>query len=248
MPETILGREVTTSNPDNYFETLVGEGKKYSTQEELAKANFHGTLHIKELTEKLDNFRGERETLNEVITELRSNNERGGQEPVTPQRDNAVNADNQLELQKTVETAVSSVLTTKEREQREAVNLGLALQKLTTLYGSEQAALAAIRNFQGENHIRQDMVDNLGKSDPDALVILIKGAQPVKQVSPNTPGMDGGETGAALPNTAGLPITWSEATRIRQEQPRVYKTAEFRRKLEQAAVMAEQLGVDFYST
>ena len=45
----LLNENRTTPNLDNPFEALVGEGKKYKTQDDLAKSVLHKESHIQRI-------------------------------------------------------------------------------------------------------------------------------------------------------------------------------------------------------
>src|SRR5688572_2981716 len=47
----------------NYFDELVGEGRKFKTQEDLARAKFESDQYIETMKMRMDEFRDEIDTL-----------------------------------------------------------------------------------------------------------------------------------------------------------------------------------------
>ena len=66
--------EAVNEDAEEFLNNLVGEGKKYSSANDLAKAYHHINIHVDELKSDLDQYKGGKELLNEVLDEIRNSN------------------------------------------------------------------------------------------------------------------------------------------------------------------------------
>ena len=66
--------EAVNEDAEEFLNNLVGEGKKYNSANDLAKAYHHINIHVDELKSDLDQYKGGKELLNEVLDEIRNSN------------------------------------------------------------------------------------------------------------------------------------------------------------------------------
>lgn len=224
-----------------FIDTLVGEGRKYSSSEDLAKAYHHANLHIEELKSDLDEFKGGREAVNELLNEIRSSKREEGTEAPAEQyapADTSVPAE---EVAKIVESRLDA----RAAEDRAKANVNSAMQKLTAVYGSDIAVKAAVTKAIKQDPAMKDTIDDLSRRSPDTVVKFLTGVVPVEQPESNTPGVS--DTPTPVPEYSGN-LTWEECRRIRKENPKLYRSSDFRKNMEHAAASAADKGVDFFAT
>jgi hypothetical protein len=220
----------------------VGEGKKYSTDEELGRAYTNASMHINELRDEIRELRADKSMSQELLDELRNPARKTGE--VTTPSDNVTSVPPQtqpVDVKQVVQEAMSEA---KSLETAQA-NTAEALRKLTEVYGTQAAAFDAVRAYTGGQNDKKRLVDDLGASDPEALVTLITSKTPVTTTAePNTPGIKN-DPSANTVLSVDSQLTWTECRRIKKEDPNLYHSPAFRAKIE-AAVAAK--GDEFYNT
>ena len=233
--------ETVEDEKPGFLDNLVGEGKKYSSADDLAKAYHHANLHIDELKSDLDEYKGGKELLNEVLDEIRNSN---------PEESASISAPPQAPVETQIQTEdvaklVSDEFSKKERVTLERENVQVSFEKLTAIYGSESNAKAAVAKTIGDDAHIKDTIDRLSLSSPDAMVKFITGVTPANPLAEgNTPGVD-----VSLAPTIGAGgLTWARCREIRKDNPKKYSSAEFRQSIEAAANAAAAKGVDFFAT
>ena len=226
----------------SYIDQLVGEGKKYKSTDELAKAYHHANLHIEELKTDLSEYKGGKELLNEVLSEIRNSNEEESTETPAPP---------QAPVETQIQTEDVAKIVNDQFEQREALayaqnNVDDSLKKLVGIYGSEVKVKAAVSKAIGNDKNVKDVIDNLSRTNPDTLFKLITGIVPTSEVDvSNTTAINNSSGG--VPAFEGV-LTWDKCREIRKDNPRLYKSVEFRKQMEVAAADAAERGVDFFAT
>lgn len=229
---------------EEYLSRLVGEGKKYKDVEELAKAYYNLNMFaetLKREKREIENeFNKEKERAKTIEEILELVKESGTQdvikEPVEQQKED-------------IEKKIAKAIELKEQERMRKEMYNKTLQRLREEFGSEKQAFEYIQKYIGKDKNKQAVINQLGMTDPEGLIALIRPYATQKTDGVATPS---GETSyrvnADTNKTAGLPITWSEANKIRKEKPEVYYSGSFQSKLHQAASIAEARGIDFFNT
>jgi hypothetical protein len=225
-----------------YIDTLVGDGKKYSSTDELAKAYHHASLHIEELKGDLQEFKGGKEALNELLDEIRNSK---------PEESNDTPAPPQAPVETQIQTEDVAKIVNDQFMQREATakaeaNVATSMNKLVEVYGSEMQVKAAVTKAVGSDESVKNIIDNLSRSNPETTVKFITGIVPTSEMDvSNTP---------AVNNSSGEPqpfegqLTWAKCREVKKDNPRIYKSAAFRKQIEVAAAEAAEKGVDFFAT
>ena len=233
--------EAVNEGAEEFLNNLVGEGKKYNSANDLAKAYHHINIHVDELKSDLDQYKGGKELLNEVLDEIRNSNTEESI-PISAPPQAPVETRPQTE---DVAKLVSDEFSRKEREAVEKRNVQNSFEQLTKIYGSESQAKAAVaKTISGDNNIK-GVIDNLSLTSPDAMVKFITGITPAgTAVEGNTPGVNA-STGAPI---SSVGLTWEQCRQIRKDDPRKYASPEFRQAMEAAANLAAAKGVDYFAT
>lgn len=236
-------QEVVSDTSSPYLETLVGEGKKYKTPEDLAKAYFNADKHIHELREDLDTIKQDREAFHEVINELRKEPKKPEQvvtptpKPVTP---NVSEDDFAKQVERTL----------NDREARKTFqdNTEATLNKLSEVYGSRDNGLLAVKKIISTNPAMREILDKMGGTDPDATVAFVTSRVPKEGPMPNTPGIGNGNQGTHVIETPRGVVTWSQARDLRKKDPKRYNSLEFKKVLEASYAHFQTINKDFFTT
>lgn len=238
----------TVNEPTNlpaYLETLVGEGKKYADVEALAKGYHNSNLHIEELKNDTKTLGEQQTMLASILDELKGENHTPANQPETP-NDQATLTPEDTRAMVRQELDLENM-----KAQAEAIR-SISLTNLSKEFdGNLNEGLAFINVLIVRNPKLKDVIDEIGNTDSDAFIRLIRGYKDtavVKTVTTNTPGINDAKPTGAVKDLRVDEITWSKATALRKEDPKLYNSIEYRQKLEQAAAAAEAKGVDFYAT
>lgn len=226
--------DVVDQAPENpstitHYDSLVGEGKKYADQEQLARAYNNADIHIRELKDDLREERDDKGVMQDVLKELRT--------PAQPSGDN--NASDDIAPAATPNTDVKQMvreaMSEEETSRMAKANMDESLRILAEVYGSEDNAYAAIRTYMGKDEAKRELVNKIGNTDPSALKALITAKKPPTQAAgTNTPGIkEEGSAGAVLLATGEL--VWSQCKKIKKDDPSLYNSQDFRRKMESAS-------------
>ena len=178
---------------DSYLETLVGEDKRYKSQEELAKAAMEKDLHIRRLETENAQYRDnldktktveellERQTqmFNESRTEAKNDvpsNQNPGEEQETVTSNNLNPED--------ISRLVMSEIEKREQTSRESSNLNQVKSTLQETYGDEVGQVW--EKAKSVNGFTEEQMQSLAKSSPTAIVNLVNASSPKQTtVTPN---------------------------------------------------------------
>lgn len=232
---------VTEQVQEDFLDNLVGEDKKYKSANDLAKAYHHANMHIDELKSDLDEYKGGKELLNEVLDEIRSSNtEESVEAPAPPQAtvEPRIQTDDVAKI-------VGEEFSKRERAAETRSNVVSSMDKLRELYGSDaNVKVAVTKAINGDDNVKR-VIDDLSMTSPNSMVKFITGIVPVDQApQSNTPGVD---TSAAPPVAFDGELTWAKCREIRKENPKLYSSPQFRQQIEAAANKAAEKGIDFFA-
>lgn len=230
--------EVQAENP--FLETLVGDGKKYKSADELARAYHHANIHIEELKGELGEVRGSKEALSELITEIRNSQPAERVEPPAPPQ---VSEEAQIQTAD-IANIVDQRIQAKEAEVIQQNNVAATMGKLVDVYGSQAQVKAAITKAVTQDPAVQKTIDDLSLSSPDLAVKFVTGLVEVGGPTANSPGVENAVQASAP--TGGL--TWSQCRDLKKSNPKEYNSPAFRQRIEAAAQAAADRGEDFFAT
>ena len=230
--------EAQAENP--FLETLVGDGKKYKSADELARAYHHANIHIEELKGELGEVRGSKEALSELITEIRNSQPA---ERVEPPAQPVASEEPQIQTAD-IASIVDQQLQVKEAEANQRKNVNATMEKLVGVYGSQANVKAAITKAVTQDPAVQKTIDDLSLSSPDMAVKFVTGIVEAGEPASNSPGVQAA-TKAPAP-TGGL--TWSQCRELKKSNPKEYNSPAFRQRIEAAAQAAADRGEDFFAT
>lgn len=246
MAETLaeLANTVTAEEPGaSYVDKLVGEGKKYKNTEELARAYINADMRIRELRDESEDQATTELMLKQVLEAVKSPTTPANTEeaPVTDtgttQRP-AIGAD---DVKRAANEAVSAALGA-EKAKGNAVR---AWELLVQAYGNAPTARIAYEKATQSQGMSK-ILNETGANDPAAAVQIVTNLVPPTSMptGSNAPGLDAGSANAKVP-ASGSAFTYTYCKEIRKKDPSLYRSKEFRAKMEKAT--AEQ-GDDFFNT
>ena len=233
--------KVEAKDEENFINNLVGEGKKYKDANDLAKAYHHANMHIDELKSDLDEYKGGKELLNEVLDEIRSSN--------TEEREET-SASLKAQVEPHIQTDNVAKIVDEEFSKREIMaakkaNVETSMNKLREVYGSDTNIKVAVAKAIGNDGNVKRVIDDLSMTSPDSMVKFITGIVPAdKTPQSNTPAVD---ASTARPVAIDGELTWAKCREIRKENPKLYNSPSFRSQIEAAANKASERGVDFFA-
>lgn len=173
--------DLNAVTPEAALEELVGEGKKYTTVAELAKAHLHASAHIGKLEDENGQFRAKVEkaaTIEEILAKL---NPQGSQQPATPPMNNQPQGTpaEQPDLSKLVEERFATLT----KQQQEQANLKEFETALVQAFGTE----AATKYHQAKAEWSGVDLDALAAANPKgALKLLgVAGQQQSRTTAPD---------------------------------------------------------------
>lgn len=133
----------TNIDPKVAYEGLVGEGKKYATPEELAKAYAHSTTHISVLESELAELR-KQTTKGAAVTEILEELRKTGQAPVQQQPSNDQQGQpGATDVQKLVDEALKARLAAQSQEANKQAVAEFFKEKFGTKAGDVFAKLGS---------------------------------------------------------------------------------------------------------
>jgi len=153
------------------FDDLVGEGKRYKTPDEIAKAKLHADTHIDRLEKENAELRAytqQAKKLEDLIAKLEANPGASKEEqPVTPER--PVSQATLTEAD--VLTMVDKHVTEKETKRTKLQNVEEAKKQLRQVYGDKYAEV--LKSRSSELGITIERMTALAEESPSALLKLV---------------------------------------------------------------------------
>jgi ATP-dependent 26S proteasome regulatory subunit len=221
---TFLGEEkpVETDNP---LTELVGDGKKYKTVEELAKAyknadQFIETLKTEKRTveEQYHDALSKSRSVEEILTALNETKTTIVEKPTQTQDPVDVHGE------------VVKVLAERETAAKKKATADSTWDKLAKLYGDLDKAKVAVTEYVGGDPVKAKLVETLGSTNPDEMVKFMSSMKkPIETFTDDGSGSD------ADPNGIPAALTWKLAKDVKKNNPRLYNSMKFQQALHTAA-------------
>jgi uncharacterized protein YdcH (DUF465 family) len=153
------------------FDDLVGEGKRYKTPDEIAKAKLHADTHIDRLEKENAELRAytqQAKKLEDLIAKLEANPGTSKDElPVTPER--PVSQATLTEAD--VLSMVDKHVTEKETKRTKTQNIEEAKKQLRAVFGDKYAEV--LKSRSSELGISIERMTALAEESPNALIKLV---------------------------------------------------------------------------
>lgn len=217
------------SNPDpqidpnkNYLAELVGEGKKFKTQEDLARGKYEADSYIKILERTRDEMRDDylklksdyeaRAKLEEIADQLLNKQQLASSDHT---RANEVNQQPEIDLNK-IESLVTSKIQQNELAKKREENSNLVKTKLVERFGNNYRD--AVKQQIDALEISEEDFNDMARNRPKFLIRTLGLDEPVKRDSFQTPPQS---TQRFIPAGAEK-RTWSYYQKMKKESPKLY--------------------------
>lgn len=215
----------TTVEPEQFFTELVGEGKKFKDQEELAKGKYESDLYIQTLTRQLDDLRKDylkereenttRAKLQELIDQTKSLSSQQIQQPIQRAEEKPQISPN--EIKSLVSSTVQEIEIAKKRDQ----NFNLVRDRLTERYGKDYNT--SLGNQLKALDISVEEANELARTKPQLLLKTLGLDQPIRQENFRTPPTSTQNSSAFKPVVQKR--TWSYYQEMKAKNPKEYFSA-----------------------
>ena len=207
----------------NYYEELVGEGKKFKTVEDLARGKAEADLYIEHKNRAQDELRAayaslqneynSGQSLKELIDQLKSNKESQNEPtPVVPEDKSAT-----LDLNKIEELIRNNITATKQQEKEEA-NFNTVQAKLKEVYGDNFAN--TLKQQISELGLTTEFVNDLAKKHPQVLFRTLGIDGQSQRETFQAPPASKNRSDPFAPTVAKR--TWSHYEKLRKSNPTEY--------------------------
>jgi hypothetical protein len=221
----------------NYLENLVGEGKKYKSVEDLAKAYSHADATIQDRNRELAEAREKINARLRVEELLRQPRE---QNPVTPPVDDNPPSANTSFSEDDLVARIRQELQQDREQEKIRRNVDFVAQKLIETFGSEDKANEVINAKAKELEVSLDFLKSSAAQSPKAFLATLGIADSAPRPTPGVPRSDV----VSVPNTAAKPGTYAFYESIRKSNPSQY----FSRTIQNQMIAdAKRLGDAFYT-
>lgn len=226
----------TSTIPDQVkLDDLVGEGKKYGSADEVAKALAHANKFIEQLkTEKQQAVEDltTRATVEDAIKRLQAKPDANGgtglQTVTTPVQNQSSEEKKAITLED-----IDRFLEDKERKKVEVTNLGTVQGAILKYTGSSEKARDFLVNKATELGTSVERLADLGKESPTALLKVLGINDTVKDASITPMTKTTGVTTQAPKKALDSGATWSddEITELRRTNPSKYFSPDVQNKI-----------------
>lgn len=242
MAEDIFNPNATPSD-NTALEQLVGEGKKYSNVEELAKAYSNANSHI-------DSLKTDLQTTREFIAEeLRKLAEQRQvtppvaqiEEPRAPNPAPAAPPNGEVE---DLDTRIAKALENKTTQERLQANANLVQDVLVERLGSVEAATNAVIQKARDLGVDGKYMKETAANSPKAFFSLLGIDPDVKPTSSSTPTPRSDVNPNMVNPSAPKPRTYKFHEEVRKSTPKLYNSVQYQQQLMKDAM---ELGDEFFN-
>jgi hypothetical protein len=225
MTENLMDDNPTEPQIDpnkNYFEELVGEGKKFKSPEELARGKYESDTYIKHLERGRDELRGDylklreeynsRAKLEELIDQLSKQQLTSSETP--PANEGTRPAYDPKEI----ESLVSSKIQEHELTKRQEDNFSLIRNKLQQRYGNDYKD--AVKKQIDDLGITEADLNEMARKQPKVLIRTLGLDQEVQREEFQSPPRPNQRSDSFAPSLQKR--TWAHYEKMRKEEPDRY--------------------------
>lgn len=258
--ETVLGEMFTpdVASPDqgqvdkpvqeaqsseSYLNLLVGEGKKFSDAETLARAKLDADLHIKKLEEENKALRAKETNYDLILAKLEKEQKQSVayQDPAAVAEVKTPNLDVDQLLEQ-----FEAKLSKKEEKFKADNNVKATWIALTENYGNPETAKAVVQELITAKPYMKDVINKLGQTDPAAAIKEI--------LAFKAPSTIGNKAVNPISNIPGVPqppmavVTWSEANKVRRNDIKQYASPQYQEMIKKSIEHYQKQGLDYYKS
>lgn len=206
----------------NYLEELVGEGKKFKSQEDLARSKFESDQYIKILEKRSDDLRADylktreenttRASLEELIEEFKKQKLTSNETPLVKEEKPPFDP-------KDLDSLVSTKIQEHEATKRQAENFNTVREKLQQRYG--QNYKEAVKQQIEDLGITETELNEMARKVPKVLIKTLgldRETQPDNFQSPPR----SSQRNDSFAPTGGKKRTWAYYQELKKSDPGLY--------------------------
>jgi hypothetical protein len=240
---TLFEGSILSIDPEKDYSTdLIGEGKKYATLKDAARALVEKDVFIDTLkTEKkeLNEDLSKRMTMEEALLKLKETDLRNTQVEATmvaaTGSDQAVQINTET-INRLIQDTVRSQITGATQEAKAEQNVNLVKQQLMSVWGNDFAS--TLKQKAEELGVTEDWVTQAARTTPQVLLKLVVGNESAKDTSLFSASGVGVSSAALSTNKTSVPQEgkYSYWQKMRTEDPAAYHTPAMSMQRHQAAI------------
>lgn len=231
------------TNPEEFLEQYVGEGKKFKDVNELAKAYANADKFIPELKTDLQNTR---EFIAEELKKIAERNKALEPNPVQTDEPgsnpNPTPAAPPNDAGEDLDTRIAKALEDRDEVKRFQANADLAQEVLIEHLGSQEAAVKAVRDKASEMNVDPNYLKQTAFQSPKAFFKLMGIDPDQKPSSTSTPAPSADVNPNLLGHGKPKPNTYAYYDQLRKSDPKLYWSASTQKQMHAAA----QSNPDFF--
>lgn len=231
-------------NNKRYVDELVGEGKKFSDVEALARGKYQSDKFIERLKQELAEVRQDLRTQNslqEMLREVRASNNHSNDENNNQSEDHNVDGTPNSLKPEDIDKIVSQKLQEHENVSQARRNIEQVKARLKDAWGPQYAQRLA--QEVGNLGLEREFTDNLAATSPNALLKLLNIQSSTNtNVMPNS-NLSNERFKTSNSNTSNSK-NWKYYSEMRKKNPNEYYTPRVQQEMYKNA---EALGESFYS-
>lgn len=243
---------------DSFLDKYVGEGKKYATVEDLAKAYDHANSHIEEMKNDNGHLREEFEMFREFTTaQLAKGTDKNasgkenlsddnkGQNELSPEPKPAPAPPNGKVEEVDLDARIAKALEEKDEQKRLEANARIAEEVMVKHFGSKEEGAAAIRKRAEELGVSPNWLASTAFQSPKAFFVSMNINPDETPRSTSTPNASSDVNAQRLAdaNPAIKPGTYAFYQKLRKDNPREYWSFDVQKRFMEDAL---RMGPDFY--
>lgn len=253
MTDLFTNNQQTPVTPDPskaYFDELVGEGKKFKTPEDLARAKLESDRFIEQLKGEMAGLRQDlntRLTVEQMMDKIAAPSQAPNPEPVNNQSPSNGEGGAKQFTEEDIARLVEQRLTQSEKLRTQEANMNLVRDSLIEKYGPDFAT--HLKQTATNLGIGEDFLNNMAKEQPKAFLKLIEAEGP-KATNTGPSGLFTPPKGQSVPSNSGSFAPTGERKQsyydsIKQKDPALYWSASVQNQLHKDAI---RLGEAFFDT
>jgi hypothetical protein len=232
-----------SGRPENYLETLVGEGKKFQTPEDLAKGKWESDQYISTMKQELEDAKAElaaRKRVEELLKEQRqtSNPPAANVETHQPATDTA-----KVFTAEDFDRRVREIADERDSQMRTANNVNSVSAKLIEIYGSQENAAKAVAQRARELEVPVATLQAVAAQSPKAFFAQLGVQDQVGTAGPTHGDINTAALGGSSKARPEDRYSWYQE--VRKTNPTLYRSADFQMKMHEAA---GRIGEGFFDT
>lgn len=206
------------NTPANFLEALVGEGKKFSDPESLARGKWEADRTIEARNAELEQLRAKLDAI-EIAERLKSTQNTPENKPVTPRAEENQPAQPSALSQEDMAKLVRDQLKAERQEETVRANVERVARKLVEMYGDEDKANQIVKQKAVEMDVSVEFLQEVAAKSPKAFFSQLGISDSTTPPAGPTKSDVNPSAFSSNNQTAAKPGTYKFYEQIRKENP-----------------------------